>query len=507
MAVHIAADEQQFGLHEQTRGGELHAPVMELRAAVALSVDDPAGAGGVAEAAVGRHPVEGRGGADALAVAHLVEPEVLRVLEESDERLFGRNGSARVGRAVAVLNPPGVPGRAFDQAVPGRHIEHGEVLELGIGREHPARGVEQAQVFDVAFAAKERAPELGFLSSRQWQGGDEQQDPSVEWSESIHRLVVCGCEFTNSTQGVVPAGSSHNASSSVPTPSGVRLVCGWRWLQCQGISNFARSSQVTSPVLVYRNAKAWAIEPPEKAKSQPTLPSSWRLCWPTTRRLTMTARKPMAFMTQEPGQASIIAGGLDSVIAARNQGGTVVGEICYIRARRQGGPRFDASLTAEQRDDFPNLILFCRTCHTLVDTTPDAYTAERLQAVKQTHERQTQETLSAERFWDLVNFLVNEKLAYTPVGRKHLREGRKLCRTFEEFRHGDRGRNMKLVPAAASSRSRHAVRGGMRLVEFREKSAVFFVARLPRITILRGIVKDSGIEGWAMRWRYLVIRP
>lgn len=246
-------------------------------------------------------------------------------------------------------------------------------------------------------------------------------------------------------------------------------------------------------------------------------------------------------------------------------GDTVVGEICHIRAGRNGGPRFDPSLTPEQRDEFQNLILLCGTCHTLVDASPDEYSTEWLQAVKQTHERQTQEPvelsqadvrqamlilakhvqttkckqptgenavqgntqasashggvavaiagpnqgnisirmpapkpsgpnypansigadanmtnyieylcdlyvkfmrpiepdeksswaklgkhiktkfrlkkrtrnhLSAERFLDLVDFLVNEKLAMTPVGRKHLREGKRLCRTFEEFRHG-----------------------------------------------------------------------
>jgi hypothetical protein len=248
-------------------------------------------------------------------------------------------------------------------------------------------------------------------------------------------------------------------------------------------------------------------------------------------------------------------------------GDVVVGEICHIRARRKGGPRYDASLTAEQRNEFPNLILLCGTCHKLVDANPAEYTAEWLQVVKQTHERQTPEPLelsqvdarqallildkhmaqtmkpkkttedttvqgntqasashggiavaiagsnkgnisikipsakppgsnypansigadanmtnyieylcdlyvkfmrpiepdensgwaklgkhiktkfhlkkrtrnhlSAERFLDLVDYLVNEKLALTPVGQKHLREGKKLCRTFEEFRHGE----------------------------------------------------------------------
>ncbi len=50
--------------------------------------------------------------------------------------------------------------------------------------------------------------------------------------------------------------------------------------------------------------------------------------------------------------------------------------------------------------------------------------------------KKTRNHLSAERFLDLVRFLVDEKLARTPVGGKHLRDGTKICRTFEEFRHG-----------------------------------------------------------------------
>lgn len=50
--------------------------------------------------------------------------------------------------------------------------------------------------------------------------------------------------------------------------------------------------------------------------------------------------------------------------------------------------------------------------------------------------KRTRNHLSAERFWDLVLFLIEEKLARTPVGAKHLRQGTKMCCTFEEFRHG-----------------------------------------------------------------------
>ena len=245
----------------------------------------------------------------------------------------------------------------------------------------------------------------------------------------------------------------------------------------------------------------------------------------------------------------------------------VVGEICHIRARRKAGPRYDGNLTAAQKDKFENLILLCSTCHKIIDTKPDAYTADWLQSVKRAHEqmtptpldlsqidarhallilakhlaksvkskrstgditirggaqssathggvsvaiggsnqapinigmpaakpsgagypansigadanmtnyieylcnlyvkfmrpiepnedvswaklgkhiktkfhlkKRTRNHLSAERFLDLVDYLVYDKLAATPVGKKHLREGQKLCRTFDEFRHGE----------------------------------------------------------------------
>jgi hypothetical protein len=64
-----------------------------------------------------------------------------------------------------------------------------------------------------------------------------------------------------------------------------------------------------------------------------------------------------------------------------------VGEMCHIRARRKNGPRYDPSLTPEQRDDFSNLLLLCRTCHKLIDSNPTRYTADLLRDIKEIHER------------------------------------------------------------------------------------------------------------------------
>jgi hypothetical protein len=49
--------------------------------------------------------------------------------------------------------------------------------------------------------------------------------------------------------------------------------------------------------------------------------------------------------------------------------------------------------------------------------------------------KRTRNHLSAERFPELVRYLIDEKIAKTPVGKKHLARSTKLCRSFDEFRH------------------------------------------------------------------------
>lgn len=75
-------------------------------------------------------------------------------------------------------------------------------------------------------------------------------------------------------------------------------------------------------------------------------------------------------------------------------GETVVGEICHIKARRKNGPRYDPALTLPQRNDFPNLILLCPTCHKLVDSKPAIYTAELLADMKVLHEKRAEIEIS-----------------------------------------------------------------------------------------------------------------
>jgi hypothetical protein len=67
-------------------------------------------------------------------------------------------------------------------------------------------------------------------------------------------------------------------------------------------------------------------------------------------------------------------------------GGTVTGEICHIHARNSGGPRFDASQSDAERNDFDNLILLCRAHHKVVDSQIDSYSADVLREIKEIHQ-------------------------------------------------------------------------------------------------------------------------
>jgi hypothetical protein len=69
--------------------------------------------------------------------------------------------------------------------------------------------------------------------------------------------------------------------------------------------------------------------------------------------------------------------------------GTVLGEICHIKARSPDGPRYDPHQVDEERHAFGNLLLLCPAHHKIVDDNPGEYTVEWLLKVKAQHEAQS----------------------------------------------------------------------------------------------------------------------
>lgn len=67
-------------------------------------------------------------------------------------------------------------------------------------------------------------------------------------------------------------------------------------------------------------------------------------------------------------------------------GGSLTGEICHIKARSKGGPRYDPAQSEKERHEFANLILLCRNHHKVIDDQPELYTADVLQEMKSIHE-------------------------------------------------------------------------------------------------------------------------
>lgn len=80
--------------------------------------------------------------------------------------------------------------------------------------------------------------------------------------------------------------------------------------------------------------------------------------------------------------------GLDLTIYPKSDGDRpkATGKVAHIAAASPGGPRYDASMTAEQRGSAQNLIYLCGPHHDVVDTQLDYHTREFLLAAKYSHE-------------------------------------------------------------------------------------------------------------------------
>ena len=84
------------------------------------------------------------------------------------------------------------------------------------------------------------------------------------------------------------------------------------------------------------------------------------------------------------------------IIVDRNHG-VLVGKIAHIKARREGGPRFDKNQTEDQNRSAANLIALCGKHHDIVDARTDIYTTARLEELKRDHEEKVEN--SADRSW------------------------------------------------------------------------------------------------------------
>lgn len=86
-----------------------------------------------------------------------------------------------------------------------------------------------------------------------------------------------------------------------------------------------------------------------------------------------------------------------------------VGEAAHIAGEHDGkgklkqSARYDPNMTDEDRNHYNNLIYLCGTCHTKIDSIPQGekdYPVDRLQKLKEDHERKVREAVS-EAFYEI----------------------------------------------------------------------------------------------------------
>ena len=92
-------------------------------------------------------------------------------------------------------------------------------------------------------------------------------------------------------------------------------------------------------------------------------------------------------------------------------------EVAHICAAAPGGPRYDSTMSAEERASENNGILLCRYCAALIDVDPQAYPPQLLRSWKEQAYRAAAEALAAPadraedpRCWSVIRKLVEDCL-------------------------------------------------------------------------------------------------
>jgi hypothetical protein len=80
-----------------------------------------------------------------------------------------------------------------------------------------------------------------------------------------------------------------------------------------------------------------------------------------------------------------------------------IGEMAHVFSASDAGPRADQTLSEAERGDYKNLILFCPTCHTIVDKAEKEFTDGLLLDWKQNHRQRVDETFGVVEYPDRKN--------------------------------------------------------------------------------------------------------
>ncbi|CAA7196979.1 ABC-three component system protein [Chryseobacterium potabilaquae] len=78
-------------------------------------------------------------------------------------------------------------------------------------------------------------------------------------------------------------------------------------------------------------------------------------------------------------------------------GSSIISKICHIEAASENGPRYNASMTQDERRGFDNLILLCDEHHTIIDNSENVknYPVDLLKFWKASHEKKIMELITS----------------------------------------------------------------------------------------------------------------
>lgn len=97
--------------------------------------------------------------------------------------------------------------------------------------------------------------------------------------------------------------------------------------------------------------------------------------------------------------------------------GVLIGQICHIKGKSPGGPRYDPNQPDDERNGYSNLLIMCAPHNKIVDdeATRDQFPVELLQNFKQAHEARAQNSVVKD---DIVERIIASLQHYLPAPKQ-----------------------------------------------------------------------------------------
>jgi hypothetical protein len=124
-------------------------------------------------------------------------------------------------------------------------------------------------------------------------------------------------------------------------------------------------------------------------------------------------------------------------VLAKPEWQAVQAVVCHIRAASPGGPRYDPSMTEDERSHFDNLIVLCPNCANLIDRVqPGRFTVECLRDMKARHLERAEQGWTTERQLDRYVALVMGSQYGVPVPSSAAEVGKGISGPLRGFTLG-----------------------------------------------------------------------